>query len=188
MGRVRRGISTALQGLVLAAALVTGQSFNLFNLPALSTHRDAKADVEIQAPVDVVWTLLTDLPGYPRWNPYIYPATGRIAAGETLDLELHAGGQTAEVEVTVLSVTPNHVLSWGGSLLGVSRTLTFTIDDLGAGRVHLTADEQFSGLLLPFVGGIPDQAQQGLDEMVRALRSAAEVEEPEPPAAPAAKP
>ncbi len=186
MGQVRRRASTALQGLALTAALVTGQTFNLFNLPALSTHRDARADVAIQASPDAVWNLLTDLPGYPRWNPYIYPATGRVAAGETLDLELHAGGQTAEVEVTVFSVTPNHVLSWGGTLLGVSRKLTFTIDDLGSGRVDLTADEQFSGLLLPFVGGIPDQAQQGLDEMVRALRSAAEVDAPPP--APAAKP
>lgn len=176
----RRLAPTAFQGLVLAAALVTGQ---VFNLPNLSTHRDVKVQVEIQAPADVVWHLLTDLPGYTRWNPYIYPAAGQIAPGESLQLRLHVADQTTEVEVRVLSVTPNRVLSWGGSLLGLSRTLTFTIDDLGSGRVQLTADEQFTGLLLPVVGDIPDQAQQGLDEMLRALRSAAELEPP-----PAAKP
>ena len=183
----RRGW-TVFQGVAVAAALVTGQTFNLFNLPALSTHRDVKIQVEIQAPPEVVWNLLTDLPGYTRWNPYIYPAQGRIAEGQVLDLEVHATSQTGQIEVKVLSVTPGRVMSWGGNVLGVSRTLTFTIDDLGSGRSRVTAEELFNGVLLPFVGGVPDQAREGLTEMLGALRSAAEVESPGVSAAPTPKP
>lgn len=149
----------------------------MFSLPNLSTHREALSSVTIRATADKVWSLLTDLPGYSVWNPYISPAKGTLAEGAQLELTLHNGGQTVVIEETVLSVQPEHELSWGGWMLAhnLQRTLTFSIDPVAPDRVLLNAHEVFQGVLLPFAGGIPDDAQRGLDEMVHALRSAAEL-------------
>jgi hypothetical protein len=159
----------------IAATLVV--LAQMFNLPNLSTHREALSDVTINASADKVWTLLTDLPGYSVWNPYISPAKGDLKEGAQIELTLHNGGQTVVIEETVLSVKPDRELSWGGWMLAhnLQRTLTFSIDELAPDRMLLNAHEVFQGILLPFAGNIPDDAQHGLDEMVRALRSAAEL-------------
>ena len=38
----------------------------------------------IRATPEAVWAILTDGPGYARWNPEINRVEGRIALGETL--------------------------------------------------------------------------------------------------------
>src|SRR5579872_17883 len=165
---------------IAATLLVLAQ---VFNLPNLSTHREAQSDVVINASPEKVWGLLADLPGYAVWNPYISPAKGELREGAQLELTLHNGGQTVVIEETVLSVKPDQELSWGGWMLShnLQRTLTFSIEPVAPDQVRLNAHEVFQGILLPFAGNIPDDAQQGLAEMVRALRSAAELGPRRPP-------
>jgi len=169
-----------LRASAAAALLVVAQ---VFNLPNLSTHRQVQSEVVISASADRVWDVLTDLPSYTIWNPYIYPAKGELKEGALLELTLHNPTQTVVIEETVLSVKPGRELSWGGEMLShnLNRTLTFSIEAVAADRVRLTAREVFQGILLPLVGAIPDDAQQGLDQMVRALRSAAELGSPHAP-------
>jgi len=169
-----------LRATAAAALLLVAQ---VFNLPNLSTHREVHAQVVVNASADRVWQVLTDLPGYTVWNPYIYPAKGELKEGAPLELTLHNPTQTVVIEETVLSVKPGRELSWGGEMLShnLDRTLTFSIEEVAANRVQLTAREVFQGILLPLAGGIPDDAQRGLDQMVRALRSAAELVPPHAP-------
>ncbi|GEM_PF-1563546 len=169
-----RGPGVRLHAGVIATLVVLAQTLSL---PNLSTHREARSLVVINASADTVWNLLTDLPRYPVWNPYISPAKGDLREGAQLELTLHNGSQTVVIEETVLSVKPEQELSWGGWMLGhnLQRTLTFSIDPVESDRVQLDAHEVFQGLLLPLAGSVPDDAQRGLDEMVRALRSAAEL-------------
>jgi uncharacterized protein YndB with AHSA1/START domain len=48
--------------------------------------RTVTTAVDIAAPPGVVWAVLTDLPGYPDWNPVFPQATGEVAAGNTITL------------------------------------------------------------------------------------------------------
>ncbi|HXX37570.1 MAG TPA: SRPBCC domain-containing protein [bacterium] len=175
----RRGVVTVYASLIVTLAALA----QILNLPNLSTHREARSAIMISATADTVWALLTDLTHYTVWNPYISPAKGNIKEGAPLELTLHNGDQTVIIAETVLSVKPDHELSWGGWMLdhNLQRTLTFSIDQVGPDQVWLDAHEVFQGILLPFVGNIPDDAQHGLDEMVRALRSAAELKPPHSP-------
>lgn len=149
----------------------------LFTLPNLSTQREVSADIEINASPERVWSILTDFPAYPTWNPYIYPVRGEAKAGTQLELTLHAGTSPVTFQATVLTAEPPRQLSWAVRVFDVGvfeRSQTFTIDEVGPHRVRLTSRERFRGLLLPLEGGLPDDSKVGMDMMLHALRSAAE--------------
>lgn len=150
----------------------------LFTLPNLSTQRDVSATISIHASPDRVWSILTDFSAYPGWNPYIYPVKGEAKAGTQLELTLHGSTSPVTFQATVRTAEPPHELSWEGRVIGVAvfdRLQTFTIEEEGPEQVRLTARERFKGLLLPLEGGLPDDAKQGLEMMLHALRAEAEM-------------
>ncbi len=149
----------------------------------LATQREVKAEIEINAPPELVWKILTDFPSYPIWNPYIYPAKGELRTGAQLELTLHPGDQHIPFRPVVLSVEPNKELSWGGRTLttGVfDRVQTFTIEPLEPTRARLVSREVFTGLLTPFYGGLVDDTRRGLEMMTSTLRTRAELFAPPP--------
>ena len=50
--------------------------------------RSISATVDIAAPPDRVWAVLSDLSAYPEWNPFIRMASGELTAGKRLTLRL----------------------------------------------------------------------------------------------------
>lgn len=48
--------------------------------------RRAEAAVSIDAPIEVVWAVVTDLAAYPSWDPFIAAAQGTAAVGEEIIL------------------------------------------------------------------------------------------------------
>jgi hypothetical protein len=165
-------------GMTLIASAVALLLGALVQLPNLSTHREVEAEVEIQASPELVWMILTDFPAYPIWNPYIYPAKGEVRQGARLELTLHDGARSTTIQVTVLAVTANKELSWGGRLSGAfDRVQTFSLEPLGPDRVRLVSRAFFKGFLLPLVGGVPEGTRRGLAMMNSALRTRAELME-----------
>lgn len=145
-------------------------------LPDLSTHKEVKVEMEIQASSEDVWNVLTNFAAYNNWNPYIYPASGTAVAGKKLDITLH-GSTLVHFSPTVLVATPSRELTWTGRLPSgaIERTLTFDIVPIAAHRVRLTAIERFRGLLLPLAVGVANESKAGLTQMSKALRDRAEL-------------
>jgi len=50
--------------------------------------RTVSATVDIDAPPMAVWAVLTDLSGYPEWNPHFREGAGEVAAGNRLTLKV----------------------------------------------------------------------------------------------------
>jgi hypothetical protein len=104
-----------------------------------------KTAVDIAAAPETVWDVLTDLPAYRGWNPFIRAARGSVAAGERLELEMHPeGGGAMRFRPTVLSAEPGRELRWLGRLVapGVfDGEHRFAIEPSGAGSrmVHAEA-------------------------------------------------
>ena len=44
--------------------------------------RELNTQIDIDAPVERVWSVLTDFAAYPEWNPFILSAEGSLAVGE----------------------------------------------------------------------------------------------------------
>jgi len=141
--------------------------------------RYIEATIDIAAPPDRVWAVLTDLAAYPDWNPFIRRAAGRLQVGETLRMRLDVPpGRKMKLKVRILSVEPGRSFQWLGSVAvrgifdGFHR---FSIEDTGPDSVRLVQQERFCGLLVPLLGNyVAGGAERGFEAMNRALKQRVE--------------
>ena len=215
--------------------------------------RNLETTVDILAPAEVVWAVLTDTAAWPEWNP-ILKCEGRFEQGQRLEVTAHLPGRSPQTfKPTVLTgectegrrgwrmlpgtadearmhsilqvprpsinangappcpaaqpssfncratqqplgppfietppaapsrchaaVEPNAELAWRGSAaipgLFAGRHY-FRLEPEGAGACRLVHGEDFSGLLVPFFGGILADTEKGFHAMNAALKARAE--------------
>ena len=112
-----------------------------------------QASIQIDAPPQRVWAVLTDLAAYPRWNPFIVSSRGQLRVGATLTNRMHDATGDTTFTPTVQVVEPGHELRWLGSV-GPGGIFdgqhTFTITRIGPDRVLFTQREDFTGVAVPF--------------------------------------
>ncbi len=123
--------------------------------------KQLSAHIDIQAPPDRVWELLTDLTAYQEWNPFIVRAEGRVESGQQLTLTMQpVGGRAMTLRPRLAEVAVNRTLRWRGKL-GVPGLMdaehTFVLHPRSGGT-RLTQQETFRGLLVPFVGSTLDRS------------------------------
>lgn len=73
------------------------------------------ADAIIDAPRDVVWDLLMDLPHYKDWNPWITSAEGTVTPGAHVHVNAVMGPITEPFDHVVMTVTPKSFFCWRDS-------------------------------------------------------------------------
>jgi hypothetical protein len=117
--------------------------------------RELRVEIEFDGTPEEAWTVLTDLPVYPRWNPFITEIDGELRVGAKLDVRFQPIGERGVTfHPTVLVVEPRQELRWIGRLLlpGVfDGEHRFLIEDLGEGRVRFVQSERFRGILVPLL-------------------------------------
>ena len=133
---------------------------------------------EIDASPEAVWAVLSDLPSYPSWNPFIREASGQLAAGERLDLRMQPeGGRAMRFRPTVLKAEPGRELRWLGRLVapGVfDGEHRFAIEPT-AGGSRLTQEERFTGILVPLLAkGLRKRTLPAFEQMNEAVKERAE--------------
>lgn len=136
--------------------------------------RDLATSILIAAPRSRVWSVLMDFPRYPEWNPFIRSLSGKPQVGERLEVIIQPPGRKPETfRPMVVAVEAERSFQWRGSLpipglfTGVHR---FELSD-EAGGTRFAHGEFFTGLLVPFVGGILDATGQGFGAMNEALKA-----------------
>ena len=140
--------------------------------------KELHSEIEIGAPAERVWRLLTDFPSYPQWNPFIRRIRREPTPGERLEVRIEPpGGRGMTFRPTVLNAEPNRELRWLGHLLvpGLfDGEHSLTIQPLEENRVRFVQRESFRGLLVPLFGrSLDNNTQQGFEEMNRALKERA---------------
>src|SRR5919206_3637792 len=58
------------------------------NLRNLMPMKELHSQIEIDAPAERVWHLLTDFASYPQWNPFIRSISGEPRVGERLEVRI----------------------------------------------------------------------------------------------------
>lgn len=136
-------------------------------------------EIDIAAPAERVWTVLTDFASYPEWNPFITRISGDLSVGARLEarlVPLGSGGMTFRPRVIALEA--NRELRWLGRL-GLPGIFdgehAFRIEPIGPDRVRFVHSERFSGMLVPLARRSLDRGtRQGFEALNRALKQRAE--------------
>ncbi len=141
--------------------------------------KELHSEIEIDAPAERVWRLLTDFASYPEWNPFIRSISGQPTTGERLAVRIEPpGGRGMTFRPQVLNAQPNRELRWVGHLLvpGLfDGEHSLAIQPLGENRVRFVQREAFKGLLVPvFARSLDNNTQRGFEQMNRALKERAE--------------
>jgi hypothetical protein len=112
-------------------------------------------EIDIAAPRERVWQVLSDLTAYREWNPFIVQAVGRAAVGDRLTLRMQpVGGRAMTLRPTVTDVREGESLRWVGHL-GIRGILdvehSFLLGPAPGNGTRLVQGEDFRGLLVPLV-------------------------------------
>lgn len=134
--------------------------------------------IGIQAPAEVIWEIIRDLPRWAEWNPTYPHASGEVRIGAQLDVTAALPGQAPiALKPTVLDWVPNEQLHWKASFMnGLVKTVRFIeIETLAETGCIVCNGEYIGGLM----GGsaarrIGRSAYRGFAAMNEALKARAE--------------
>lgn len=136
-------------------------------MPRISTS------IDIQAAPERVWAVLTDFGAYSGWNPFIREGSGQAIVGSTLTLRMFPkNGKPMTFRPTVLTAEPGRSLCWKGRLIvpGVFDGIhEFELTPAGTGT-RLVQSEDFSGILVPFLGKMIKDTEDDFRALNEALK------------------
>ena len=137
--------------------------------------REIHTEIEVGAPPGRVWRALTDFASYPEWNPFVTSVRGgELKEGARLEIVVRVpDGPTMTFKPRVLKVEPERELRWLGTLAvpGLfNGEHIFRLEPAGAGRSRFLHGEHFTGLLIPFMGGVLRKTERGYRLMNEALK------------------
>lgn len=145
----------------------------------LRTTRTIRSAIEIRAPLDAVWRILTDFSAYPEWNPHIRRVRGTPRLGGRITIHSQPPkGRPVVLRPQVVTWSPPTELRWRGTF--ISRFLFtgehgFKLEELTETRVRFHQDETFTGLLVPLYARLRlPRTREGFIEVNEALRERAE--------------
>jgi hypothetical protein len=125
-----------------------------------------------------VWELITDFKSFPLWNPFIRSASGEIKIEARLKIFIQPSGTKGMTfKPKVLKVELNQELRWLGRLYLpwlFDGEHALIIESASKNSVLFIQREKFSGLFVPFAGGLLRDTQRGFEEMNNALKQRAE--------------
>ena len=134
--------------------------------------------IDISAPPERVWAILTDFPAHAGWNPFITAISGEPKAGARLAIRVEPpGGKGMSFRPRVLVAEPERELRWLGRLIvpGLFDGEHYFLLEPIAGGTRLTHGENFRGVLVAMMGDASFAAiESGFSAMNAALKARAE--------------
>ena len=138
--------------------------------------KTVSATIQIDAPPEAVWAVLTDLGRYQEWNPLFREASGQVAVGNRIRLRsVHpANGRMMTVKPKITVADPRAELRWVASLPGImSGEHRFALTPADGGT-WLEQSETFRGILTAFAGKTFTNAEASFRALNEALKQRAE--------------
>lgn len=104
----------------------------------------SSAEIEIAAPPQVVWDVLTRFENWPNWNPEVKSMSfpGPLAPGS--EFRWKAGPGT--IVSTLERIEPPRYVAWHGRTLSIKAYHEWWLESHNGGT-HVRTEESFSGLL-----------------------------------------
>ncbi|MEO1621719.1 MAG: SRPBCC domain-containing protein [Cyanobacteria bacterium J06632_3] len=133
------------------------------------------AEIDINAPQDVVWDALVRKDQWRFWNTFLYDCDPglRIARGNEIFLAMQRleGDEETEFQPLITMLRPPYMMRWVATIPGLRTEHVFELRENVPGRTRYMHRELFSGMLskvfLPF---IRQDERQGLRRMSQQLK------------------
>ena len=102
----------------------------------------AHHEIDVNAPLEVVWGLHADVNAWPSWHPDITAAhlSGAFVPGNSFDWTSYGFSVTS----TIYAVEDQSRVLWGGTANGITGVHEWTLSETSAGT-HVTTNESFAG-------------------------------------------
>ena len=129
-------------------------------------------EIDIAAPAEVVWEVLTDFDGWPQWNPEVKSMSwdGPLAPGAMFRWKAGPGTIVSTVE----EVDRPRYIRWRGRTLRISAIHVWRFEERDGGT-HVETEESFSGFLVRLLRGtLQKQLDRALEEGLGHLKREAE--------------
>lgn len=104
----------------------------------------ASGEIEVEADVETVWEVLTDIESWPRWNPDVRWASlkGELAEGSAFRWKTGPGTITA----TLRRVERPRLVGWTGKTIGIEAVHVWWLEPRDGATAVRTA-ESWAGLM-----------------------------------------
>ena len=131
-----------------------------------------EATASIQAPPDVVWSVLTDAPRYPSWSSGVQRVEGTIAEGSKITVHAQVSPRAFPVRV---HLEGGRAMTWkGGMPLGLFKGVrTFTLVPDG-GITQFRMREEYTGPMLPLIWRTMPDLGPSFEQFAAGLKARAE--------------
>ena len=138
-----------------------------------------RAEIEIDAPAEEIFEILTDLDAYPEWNPFTPRVESTLRPGDPVHLHVRLRGERLSHRIEYVSANERPAkLCWGaaiGARFLVTAERCQTLTPLDAGRTRYATIDEIRGWLTPLVLLLFGRAmQRGFEAVATALKQRAE--------------
>lgn len=130
-------------------------------------------EIEIHAPIGVVWKLLTDIESWPTWHPHISGVKLKGPVEPGTHFEWKSDG--FKLHSVIEEVIENSSIGWIGSGFGTSAVHVWEIIPVIEGKVLVRTTESMDGWMVKlFKAKMEKKLNESLLFWLRALRKTAE--------------
>jgi hypothetical protein len=131
--------------------------------------RETAVGIEIYAGTGVIWKLLTDGTGYPKWNSTVISIAGSIASNGRIKLQ-SVLDPNRTFRLSVKTFEPERQLVWGDAMGNRVFNLAAVVDN----HTMFTMTEKIGGPLFPLFARMIPSFDESFEIFAADLKTAAE--------------
>ena len=138
--------------------------------------REIRTEIEIDAPLAKVQSILTDFENWKEWNPIVSQASGVASLGSKLSVAMRCddGKDGMKFMPIVTNVEEPKYFRWRGKMMAgflFTNDKVFELEEIGSGT-RLIHREQFSGILVPMFWS---KLKKGVPPMLKSMNDALKI-------------
>lgn len=134
--------------------------------------------VEIQAPAEIVWEVITDFSRYPDWNPFCIACDTTMKPGDPIRMKVQLMPIPQNVEEVVDELVPGKRFAYHmkpAPLGALTSKRSHDVESLGAERTRYRSYFHLAGWVMPLVRGLlGGRLQIGFAGMTAGIQKRAE--------------
>ena len=142
------------------------------------THVIRSDTFEIDAPIKLVWDVLTDVARYREWNPFTQCEGADLKVGSPIHLDVNLGMYRRKQTEWISAVEPPNLLSWSmriGAPFLLYSLREQRLTALGETRCAYSSIDALNGLLTPLVVlSFASMVRRGFNDVGAALKRRSE--------------